>query len=81
MACQQLPNGYHVPCLAHVIQLAVKDLLSSIEANASKEEMVKHWNEDLKREVLGKQGFLRTVEKVRKIAVHINASPQRTVKF
>ncbi|KAI9778380.1 MAG: hypothetical protein M1816_004119 [Peltula sp. TS41687] len=76
-----LPKGYHVPCLAHVIQLAVKELLSSIQAQASNDDFVKHWSDDLKSQVPIRQGFLRTMEKVRKIAVHVNASPQRAEKF
>ena len=59
-----LPKGYHVPCLAHVIQLAVKELLSSIQAQASNDDFVKHWSDDLKSQVPSRQGFLRTMEKV-----------------
>ena len=33
-------QGYHVPCLAHIIQLAVKELLTNINSYASNEDII-----------------------------------------
>ena len=37
-------SAEHVPCLAHVIQLALKDLLGGIKANPTNKELQAHWN-------------------------------------
>ena len=38
--CSTFEQGYHVPCLAHIIQLAVKELLTNINSYASNEDVI-----------------------------------------
>jgi hypothetical protein len=36
----------HIPCLAHIIQLALQALLGSIRLNPSNEQLLRNWQED-----------------------------------
>ena len=62
--CNTFEQGYHVPCLAHVIQLAVKKLLTNINSYASNEDVIRVWNNDYISNIQKKQGFARTLAKV-----------------
>ena len=44
--CNTFEQGYHMPCLAHIIQLAVKELLTNISSYASKKDVIWVWNDD-----------------------------------
>ncbi|KAJ5393039.1 hypothetical protein N7465_012013 [Penicillium sp. CMV-2018d] len=62
-----------VPCLTHVIQLSLKDLLGLIKANPKNDKTV--------TQAKLQKGIIYTLVKVRAFAVFINASPQRWEAF
>jgi len=72
-----------VPCMAHVIQLSLKQLLGSIRVNPSNDQIELVWSEELQkhREITHLTGIARTLQKVRNLAIYINASPQRRDDF
>ncbi|KAG0160023.1 hypothetical protein PDIDSM_7550 [Penicillium digitatum] len=58
---------FRVPCIAHVIQLSLNELLGKLKAN--------------KRNTSGSIQITYTLKKIRGLAVFINASPQRREAF
>ncbi|KAJ5316477.1 hypothetical protein N7476_006784 [Penicillium atrosanguineum] len=64
-----------VPCLAHIIQLSLNELLGQMKAGPTN-EITKIPNAKTK-----KRDITRTLNKVRNLAVYINASPQRRDAF
>jgi hypothetical protein len=54
----------HVPCLAHVLQLAVKALLGTVRANPTNEELQKNWTDDVDRPDSTLRGLPMTLAKV-----------------
>ena len=62
--CSTFEQGYHVFCLAHIIQLAVKELLTNINSYASNENVIYVWNDDYISNIKKEQGFAYTLAKV-----------------
>ena len=62
--CSTFDQGSHVPCLAHVIQLAVKEFLTNINSYASNEDIIWVWNDDYISNIKKEKGFARTLAKV-----------------
>ena len=69
--------------MAHVIQLSLKQLLGMIKANPNNDNLELVWSEELQkhRSIVNLTGITRTLQKVRNLAVYINASPQRRDDF
>ena len=69
--------------MAHVIQLSLKQLLRTIRVNPSNDQIELVWSEELQkhREITHLTGIARTLQKVRNLAIYINASPQRRDDF
>ncbi|KAF4213877.1 hypothetical protein CNMCM6805_003710 [Aspergillus fumigatiaffinis] len=73
-----------IPCIAHIIQLSLNDLLGLMKANPKNETIQTDWSDTC-------SGFLdsrhqntaiaNTLNKIRKLAIFINASPQRWETF
>ncbi|QKX61420.1 uncharacterized protein TRUGW13939_08568 [Talaromyces rugulosus] len=84
---QALSDGViitRIPCLAHVIQLSLNQLLVRIKAVPSNESAETKWTESQSRLVQenAKQCQISsTLNKVRYLAIYINASPQRRETF
>lgn len=77
-----------IPCLAHVIQLSLNQLLSRIKAGPTNDSTETKWTEkqsNLARENAKQRSnsyeISSTLNKVRYLAVYINASPQRRETF
>jgi hypothetical protein len=75
-----------IPCLAHVIQLSLQQLLGRIKANPLNESAETKWTEKQSRLAkLNAQHQVReisyTLNKVRFLAIYVNASPQRREIF
>ncbi|KAJ5277543.1 hypothetical protein N7534_005644 [Penicillium rubens] len=73
-----------VPCLAHVIQLSLNELLGHIKACPLNESTETRWNEQRSQSTRANSGKLDiayTLSKIRNLAVYINASPQRRETF
>ncbi|KAJ5318395.1 hypothetical protein N7476_004815 [Penicillium atrosanguineum] len=75
-----------VPCLTHVIQLSLNGLLGQMKANPTNETTEIRWTSE--RSQLSqvnartkKRDITRTLNKVRNLAIYINASPQRRDAF
>ena len=62
--CNTFEQGYHVPCLAHVIQFAVKEFLTNITFYASKKNVIWVWNDDYISNIQKEQCFGRILAKV-----------------
>ena len=62
--CSTFEQIYHVPCLAHVIQLAVKKLLTNINSYASNKDIIWVWNNDYISNIQKEQGFARILANV-----------------
>ena len=62
--CSTFEQSYHVPCLAHIIQLAVKKLLTNINSYASNEDIIWVWNDDYIRNIQKEQGFAHILANV-----------------
>jgi hypothetical protein len=54
----------HIPCLAHIIQLSLKELLGRIRVEARNDEILLVWNERDIDELDGQQGISKTIGKV-----------------
>lgn len=84
---QALSDGViitRIPCLAHVIQLSLNRLLARIKAVPSNESAETMWSESqsrLARENAQQCQISSTLNKVRYLAIYINASPQRRETF
>ncbi|KAJ9480686.1 hypothetical protein VN97_g12853 [Penicillium thymicola] len=73
-----------VPCLAHVIQLSLVELLGKIKASPKNDNTELEWSEDRVRSLRARQqkrDITDTLNKVRGLAVFINGSPQRKEAF
>ena len=56
----------HLPCLAHVVQLAIRAIFNSIGAGALIDDEIEIWNEqECFVDVQHAPGLKRTLEKVR----------------
>ena len=56
----------HIPCLAHVVQLAVKAFLDGIKASAENDEVVRQFNNaEINKVIRMEGGFNKTLSKVR----------------
>ncbi|KAG0160344.1 hypothetical protein PDIDSM_7871 [Penicillium digitatum] len=78
---------FRVPCIAHVIQLSLNELLGKLKAVPSNKEIELEWSEEKthsfqnKRNTSGSIQITYTLKKIRGLAVFINASPQRREAF
>lgn len=75
-----------IPCLAHVIQLSLNELLNRIKAVPLNDSAETKWTEkQSKLAQLNAQHRVReisyTLNKVRYLAIYVNASPQRRETF
>lgn len=73
-----------VPCMAHVIQLSLKQLLGQMKANPQNDTVEMVWSEELNqaaRQRAKKRDIANTLYKARNLAIYINASPQRQDAF
>ncbi|EED23220.1 conserved hypothetical protein [Talaromyces stipitatus ATCC 10500] len=73
-----------VPCIAHVIQLSLKDLLGKIKAAPKIDTAKQTWSDDRVDSLRARQQkreIVDTLNKVRSLAIYINASPQRRESF
>ncbi|KGO69277.1 HAT dimerization [Penicillium italicum] len=73
-----------VPCLAHVIQLSLVELLGKIKASPKNDNTELEWSEDRSISLRARQqkrDITDTLNKVRGFAVFINGSPQRKEAF
>ena len=71
-----------VPYIAHVIQLSLKQLHGKIRVDPKNDNIELVWSEDLQKHKISQMtGIARTLQKVRNLAVYINASPQRRADF
>ncbi|KAG0153117.1 hypothetical protein PDIDSM_2076 [Penicillium digitatum] len=73
-----------IPCLAHVIQLSLNQLLARIKAVPLNESAETRWTEKqsrLAQENAKQSQISSTLNKVRYLAIYVNASPQRRETF
>ena len=73
-----------IPCLAHVIQLSLKQLLGQMKANPQNDTVEMIWTEELNQAAQQRSRKLdiaNTLNKARSLAIYINASPQRRDNF
>ncbi|KAJ5460955.1 uncharacterized protein N7458_002507 [Penicillium daleae] len=70
-----------IPYIAHVIQLSLKELLSQMDANPPNEREEIEWTERGHIARQENRTIVDTLNKVRKVAVYINKSPQRRESF
>ncbi|KAJ5355238.1 uncharacterized protein N7496_000165 [Penicillium cataractarum] len=80
----QLPSSIpviRIPCIAHVIQLSLKELLGQMDANPGNEREEIEWTEKGHIARQENRKIVDTLNKVRKVAVYINKSPQRRESF
>ncbi|GFF54131.1 hypothetical protein IFM58399_09749 [Aspergillus lentulus] len=73
-----------VPCIAHVIQLSLQKLLGQIKANPKNETTEINWSEARSQSLRARQQkreIANTLNKVRALAIFINASPQHREAF
>ncbi|KAG0160395.1 hypothetical protein PDIDSM_7923 [Penicillium digitatum] len=84
---QSQHSFFRVPCIAHVIQLSLNELLGKLKAVPSNKEIELEWSEEKthsfqnKRNTSGSIQITYTLKKIRGLAVFINASPQRREAF
>jgi hypothetical protein len=69
MADESFSNGQfadcgHLPCMAHVVQLALSELLGKIRIKPTNEELQRIWTDNNKSELQGKQGIVLALAKV-----------------
>ncbi len=60
---------YHIPCLAHVLQLSLGAMLATLKASPAIETEVDVWNDDLVSAVRQQTGFAHVIEKVSHVIV------------
>ncbi|KAJ5340261.1 hypothetical protein N7541_009385 [Penicillium brevicompactum] len=77
---------FRVPCIVHVIQLSLKDLLGKIKANPKNAEAESEWSDERTKSLQSAPGhasgnIVATLKKIRELAVFITASPQRREAF
>ncbi|KAJ6039228.1 hypothetical protein N7460_007260 [Penicillium canescens] len=81
-----LPDGtpiVRIPCMAHVIQLSLNELLGRMEAAPKNDREEMEWTDSESRgKAHGeKKDIVLTLNKVRRLAVWVNRSPQRREQF
>ncbi|OQD77362.1 hypothetical protein PENANT_c110G10938 [Penicillium antarcticum] len=73
-----------VPCLAHVIQLSLNELLGHIKACPQNESTETQWTEQRSQSAranITKEDIANTLSNIRNLAIYVNASPQRRETF
>jgi hypothetical protein len=73
-----------LPCMAHVIQLSLNQLLERIKGNPLNDTVDMVWTKERSkaaRQRPKKRDIATTLTKARDLAIYINASPQRQEKF
>jgi hypothetical protein len=75
-----------IPCLAHVIQLSLDQLLGHIKAVPKNDATETKWTDQQSRMAQEnaqqhQRGICSTLNKIRYLAIYINASPQRRETF
>ena len=73
-----------IPCMAHVIQLSLNQLLGQIKGNPLNNTMDIVWTEERNKAAKQrskKRDIINTLNKARNLAIFINTSPQRKEKF
>lgn len=82
----ELPNGppiERIPCMAHVIQLSLTELLGKIEAVPKNDREDMDWTEadaeDQPRQE--NKDIVHTLNKVRQLAIYVNRSSTRREHF
>ncbi|KAJ6038847.1 hypothetical protein N7460_007564 [Penicillium canescens] len=73
-----------VPCMAHVIQLSLKQLLGQMKADPKNNTAQAEWTESQEQSVRARhqnREIVDTLNKLRSLAIFINASPQRREAF
>lgn len=58
------PHYDHMPCIAHVIQLALGKLVEGIKITATNDEIIKNWDDTHFRKLGNLTGMALTLEKV-----------------
>ncbi|KAJ5215577.1 uncharacterized protein N7498_002009 [Penicillium cinerascens] len=81
-----LPDGtpiVRIPCMAHVIQLSLNELLGKMEAIPKNDREEIEWTETEARSEAQRENkdIVLTLNKVRRLAVWVNRSPQRREQF
>jgi hypothetical protein len=74
----------HIPYMAYIIQLSLNELLHQIKAKPKNDTMDLVWTDDLQKastQQNQKRDIITTLNKVRQLAIYINASPQRRAEF
>lgn len=74
----------HIPCMAHVIQLSLNELLHRIKAKPKNDTVDIVWTDELQKASTqrGQKGDIaNTLDRVRRLAIYINGSPQRRAEF
>ena len=61
---RQFAECGHLPCMAHVVQLALSELLGKIRVKPSNEELQRNWTDNDKSELQGKRGIVLALAKV-----------------
>ena len=56
-------QSYHIPYLSHIIQLAVKVLLTNINLYASNNNIISVWNNNYISNIQKAQSFVHTIAK------------------
>ncbi|KAJ5117352.1 hypothetical protein N7448_010984 [Penicillium atrosanguineum] len=77
-------NVFRVPCLAHVIQLSLNQLLGKMKAAPVNNEAEVDWSDERAHSLhsrRSKREIVDTLNKVRNLAIFVNASPQRREAF
>ncbi|KAJ5685107.1 hypothetical protein N7536_007726 [Penicillium majusculum] len=80
----ELPShipAVRIPCIAHVIQLSLKELLGQMDANPRNDREEIEWADQGGTAQHENRKIVETLNKVRKVAVYINKSPQRRESF
>ncbi|KAJ5300184.1 hypothetical protein N7508_007427 [Penicillium antarcticum] len=77
---------FRVPCIAHVIQLSLNELLGKLKVTPPNKEIELEWSDERTHSFQTKQSsstrqIADTLKKIRGLAVFINASPQRREAF
>ncbi|OQD73541.1 hypothetical protein PENANT_c201G08001 [Penicillium antarcticum] len=73
-----------VPCVAHVIQLSLKDLLGKMKAIPKNDTAEQTWSDDRVDNLRArkqKKEIVDTLNKIRSLAIYINGCPQRRESF
>jgi hypothetical protein len=61
---RQFAECGHLPCMAHIVQLALSELLGKIRVKPSNEELQRNWTDNNKSELQGKRGIVLALAKV-----------------